>query len=68
MHGIETISRRQRSGDNATMIRRAIIGKGASSDSDKNRFKLIRKISISKFRFRNQMEFLENVKNDLLQI
>lgn len=68
MHGIETISRRQRSGDNATMIRRAIIGKGASSDSDKNRFKLIRKISISKFHFRNQMEFLENVKNDLLQI
>ena len=68
MHVIEAISRRQRSGDNATMLRRAIIGKGASSDSDKNRFELIRKISISKFHFRNQMEFLENVKNDLLQI
>ena len=50
------------------MSRRAIIGKEASFDSDKNRFELIREISISKFHFRNQMKFLENVKNDLLQI
>ena len=50
------------------MLRRAIIGKEGSFDSDKNRFELIREISISKFHFRNQMKFLENVKNDLLQI
>ena len=68
MHGTEAISRRKRSGDNVTMLQKAIVGKGASSDSDKNRFELIQEISINKFHFRNQMKFLENVKNDLLQI
>ena len=68
MHGVEAISSRQRSGDNVTMLQKAIMGKGASSDSDKNRFELIREISINKFHFRNQMKFLESVKNDLLQI
>ena len=68
MHGTEAISRRQRSGDNVTTLHKAIMGKGASSDSDKNRFDLIRKISINKFHFRNQMKFLESVKNDFLQI
>ena len=50
------------------MLQKAILGKEASSDSGKNRFELIREISINKFHFRNQMKFLESVKNDLLQI
>ena len=50
------------------MLRKAIMGKGGYSDSHKNRFEMIREISINKFHIRNQMTFLKNVKNDLLQI
>ena len=39
------------------MLRKAIMGKGGYSDSDKNRFEMIREISINKFHIRNQMTF-----------
>ena len=39
------------------MLRKAIMGKGGYSDSDKNRFEMIQEISINKFHIRNQVTF-----------